>query len=353
LIARSSLALALLMLPVVAHAQSPRSVSLDVARCEGGSFDALAVIDAARVELAADGIPDVHAVAEPGDGAIARIRISPDCADVDAFVVHIDDLVTQKSIERAIVLEEMPSSAVPRALAIAAAELLRASWAELELVDAAEQPPAIVDALRVRVRGLREARALSAPDAAAAPAPVEAHVPVEEPPSTAAIVGIYAEGVVRAFPGGGVAPLGGRLALDVMLGAQLRLGIDGEVVFGSAIHPLGSIDLGLASGGLSLRYDAAIDVVRLGLGARVAAGAGWTQGHPSAGGVVGAGGDGFVLLVGGVLVVALPLGDIVSLRLDVEGGGAAVGFEAYVDRAPVAGLVGGYLAASLGIALFV
>jgi hypothetical protein len=263
---------------------------------------------------------------------------------VETFVVHIDDLVTRKSVERTIVLEGIPPSAVPRALAIAVAELLRASWAELELADAAEdEPPPIAEALRVRVRGLREAREL--------PGPVIAPPPERLPPPPSPRIAIGASGVVRAFPGGGVAPVGGRLALDVPLGTALYLVIDAEAVFGSAIHPLGAIDLGLASGGLSLRYDAAIDVVHVGIGARVAGGGAWTQGHPTSAGVVGAGGGGFVLLVGGVLGVAIDLGGLVVARLDVAGGGAPVGFETYVDRTPVAGLVGGYLAAALGLAV--
>lgn len=348
---RSLLALLLLAAPSAALAQPPRSVSIEVTRCETGSFDALAVIDAARVELAADGIPDVHATAGPNDGAIAHIRIAFDCDDATTYSVHVDDLVTRKSVERTSTFDEIPASSVPRALAIAAAELLRASWAELEIVDAHSDSLPVVDALRVRVRALREAHEL-APPTAAGPTPPVAPAPTPSPSEAPARVAIGAAGVVRAFPGGGAAPLGGRLFVDVPLTGGVHLAIDAETVFGTAIHPLGVIDLGLASGGLALRYDAAIDVVRVGLGVRAAAGGAWTQGHPTSSATTGATGGGLVLLVGGVVAVNIALGDFVSLRLDVEGGGAAVGFEAYVDRAPVAGFVGGYLAATLAALLY-
>lgn len=343
---RSLVVLALLWSPVTALAQVPRSVSLDVARCESGSFDALAVIDAARVELAADGIPEVHAAIAEDDGAIARVHIEPDCDDATTYVLRVDDLVTRKSVTRTLTLDGIPASAAPRALAIAAAELLRASWAELELVDVPSAEAEVVDALRVRVRGLREARRLTPPEA-----PVPVVRPPEPRPAPVERVTMGVAGVVRAFPGGGVAPAGGRVVLDLPVAAGVRLALDAEAVFGSAYHPLGSIDLGLASGGIALRYDASLDVLRVGLGLRVAGGGAWTAGHPSTSGAVGASGSGFVLIVGGVLVVDVPLGDVVSARLDVEGGGAPVGFLAYVDTAPVAGFVGGYLAASLGLAL--
>lgn len=337
--------------PCVARAQRddgprvPDAVSVAFEGCEG--MDALVVIDAVRVELASDGIRDVHAVVDD-ESAIANVRIT--CAAGASFVLRVDDRITHKSVERTVTLEGVARTATARALALSIAELLHASWAELDLEDPEAAPPTVVDALRVRVRSLREARALSAPTPEPRAAPRDEPQPAPAPPP-APRTEIAAEGIVRAFPGGGAAPLGGRLTLELPLGASVRASVDGEAALGTAIHPEGAIDLGYATGALSLGYDVILEVLQLSLAARVAVGGAWTSGHPTASGVTGASGGGVLVLVGAMLGLRVPVGEWITLRLDVEGGGVPVGFEAYVDRTPVAGLLGGYVSVGAGIGL--
>lgn len=328
----------------LAQAQAPDAVSVAVS-CEG--LDGLAVVDAVRVELAADGIADVHAHVEI-DRALAAVRVT--CASAREITIHVDDLVTQKSVERALSLDDVAAGAAPRVIALAVAELLRASWAELELADPPAADPEIVRALRVRVRGLREGRRLGAPSPPprAAPEPTPAPIPPRLP---AARVELGAHFIIRAFPGGGIAPIGGGLSLDFPIAPSLRVGITADAGLGTALHPLGAVDLGLATGALSFAYEAVLETLRLSIGARAAAGAAWAQGRPGVAGVIGAGGAGFVLLLGGVLGVRWPLGDLVVLGVDVEAGGAPIGFDALIDARPVAAIAGGYLASSVGVAL--
>ncbi len=56
------------------------------------------------------------------------------------MVLEVDDALTNKSVRREVDLGDVPASGRPRALALAAAELLRASWAELALPPPARRP---------------------------------------------------------------------------------------------------------------------------------------------------------------------------------------------------------------------
>lgn len=73
----------------------------------------------------------------------------------DAIRVEVRDRVTAKRVERTLALGDFPEDTRPLAIAVAADELLRASWAELVLVDAPEpavEPPAPVRAMVERER---------------------------------------------------------------------------------------------------------------------------------------------------------------------------------------------------------
>lgn len=73
----------------------------------------------------------------------------------DTVRVEVRDRVTAKRVERRLSLSDFPDDSRPLAIAVAADELLRASWAELVLVDAPEpaiEPPAPVQAMVQRER---------------------------------------------------------------------------------------------------------------------------------------------------------------------------------------------------------
>jgi hypothetical protein len=71
-------------------------------------------------------------------------------------VIRINDLVTDKLVERTIDLSRLPADSRPLAVAAAVDELLRATWAELTITDAPKPveapPPAVVRAVEVSSR---------------------------------------------------------------------------------------------------------------------------------------------------------------------------------------------------------
>lgn len=77
---------------------------------------------------------------------VARVRLER--RDLEHVLVAIGDAVTDKRVERELDLTSFTADAQPLAIAIAADELLRASWAELLLVDA--PPPAMEPPSQVR-----------------------------------------------------------------------------------------------------------------------------------------------------------------------------------------------------------
>lgn len=78
--------------------------------------------------------------------AVARVRLER--TDDRRVLIAIGDAVTGKRVERALDVSSFPPETRSLAVAIAADELLRASWAELLLVDA--PPPAIEPPREVR-----------------------------------------------------------------------------------------------------------------------------------------------------------------------------------------------------------
>src|SRR5262249_54002562 len=74
---------------------------------------------------------ELHASLEThAPDAVTRVRMA--CSD-GRVVLHVDDSVTGKSLERAIALDAVAPAARNRLLALAIAELIGASWSELAL----------------------------------------------------------------------------------------------------------------------------------------------------------------------------------------------------------------------------
>lgn len=115
-----------------------------------------AVLEDFRAGLQSDSID----VCREGDGppkpAVATVRISNGAsANVDVSV-DVKDTVTEKRVGRDVDLSRVPADGRPFALALAADELLRASWAELALRPSETDParrsaPAEVEAAMERV----------------------------------------------------------------------------------------------------------------------------------------------------------------------------------------------------------
>src|SRR5262249_6011240 len=139
----------------------PARVAVRRAECEPLPFDADAFLGVLGVELAADGVTNVFAApsdtsaASSGADALALLSIEHACDAELAPVLVVDDAATGRRVRRAIALSDVAPPARARTLALAAAELIRASWAELVLpgVPEPEQavPAAIRDATAARV----------------------------------------------------------------------------------------------------------------------------------------------------------------------------------------------------------
>jgi hypothetical protein len=127
-------------------------------------------------------------------------RVSVRCAE-GAIVLHVDDPVTGKALERRLALAAMPEHGRARLLALAIAELISASWIELEADPAPVVSPDVTASpqLRAVVRDSLD----------------EHHIGWE----------LGLAGSTRAFVGQGVA-IGGGLQGEAQLPSWLTLGID-------------------------------------------------------------------------------------------------------------------------------
>ncbi len=116
-------------------------------------------------ELASRGLELCTSRVEAASAPLATVRVaaSPDAV---ALTVEVHDALTAKQVSREVALSGVPRDSQPLTVALAADELLRASWAELELHTAS--PPALPVPPEV-TRTVREA--LAPP--AAAPARVQ------------------------------------------------------------------------------------------------------------------------------------------------------------------------------------
>jgi hypothetical protein len=213
----------------IARAQSevPEVAWISIAPCESSTIESDELLARLRTELSSDGVTDVRALApgeappeETGRVALIQLEASPCEEGSAAFVIRIDDLVTAKRVERTVDLTRASAAGRARALALAVAELLRASWAELALASAEDEivgtaPPALLRSIRVRA-GLRDD--LGDP-AASTPA-------AQPPPPRAPPLALTASFWVLGMPGARTAPLGGRLALDVPVLRELVIQID-------------------------------------------------------------------------------------------------------------------------------
>lgn len=300
---RAWLLLALLAVPSLTRAQDGR-VELRIPRCDAplawesvASLLALELSDdgvASAVESAdhADEEPDAvrdsertrahDPLGETSDGTRSSVEPSarPTLASIQfvcgdpraphAIRVEIDDHVTRKRLTRDFDLSSVPERSRPRALALGAAELLRASWAELALptVPAAEVPvpPDLRRAIRVVPRS-----ALDAPRASQLAEPVGSR-PSSEPtptPSNAppprARAHARAGAEARAHASGNAALAGGFLHLDATLSPRVALRFGGVALHARATHPLGEVALLELAGQIGVFVGARLGPLRLGI----------------------------------------------------------------------------------------
>lgn len=336
--------------PAKAQEPAPRAsplpdvVILGVAPCEGVSMDVAGLLGRMRVELLGDGIGEVRLLEEGGDAAgvgvaVVRIAAAPCAPEAASFDVAVEDRVTRKQVRRVLDLAATASESRPRALALAVAELLRASWAELAVDDPPpEAPPALVEAMR-----LRWLRPRPEPVRDWAPRPPSIPRRTPDPALTAAFV-------VRSFPAASAAPLGGRAAIEMVPTDSFVVRVDVEVVTGRSFDPLGEIELGLGTVGIGGVVVASLADVLLAIGPRLSGGVAWVRGDPADAETTASDAFGAAITAGGTIECDVILGRGWSLRFGAEVAGVILGLDATVGMTPVAGVSGPALGVWTGIA---
>jgi hypothetical protein len=326
------LVVALAGLAASAFASSPptaapaQSVVIVPPVCKFEAFALIPFLDSLRVELAGTGL-GCCTLADagdqlPADGSLrVRIEIVPCVVDAESVQVSVQAAADAPASERDVSLADVISSARPRALALAVAEL---------------------------VRSLEQGARKPLPETIAAPA----KVPVLAPPPAAnprqSELEAVLEGEARAYPSRDTLMGGGRLRLTAIRG-HLHADLDGGADFARAGSGLGNVLVRSATAGLTLgpRLETRLAIVDVGLRAEL--GWAWIRGEAASANVhTGAGSD---LISSLGLRVSLAVPARLKLRpiLTLESGAVLRGFEGEVSRQPQAGMTGYYFMAGFGI----
>ncbi len=232
----------------------PRRVALDVGACPDVSAAALRRIMTIEIGDLLVGPSetvsgDTDRVVIACTGALAQVRA--------------DGPGRPRALERALALDDFPGDAAPRALALAAIEILAVLSPDVrERIEARQRPRTPVPA----------------------PPLVSAPASTAPPPPRRATFAVVASAVYRTFfTSHPIAAWGGRLGFRYDLGSRWEIGADGEVANASTSGTLGSISSTLASGAafLGVRGGGPHLTGGLGLGGR--AGIARFEGRPAQG----------------------------------------------------------------------
>ena len=336
--------------PRLASAQRamPSRVRVESTPCAVGPFDARAWGPLLRNELETDGVEtvDVNPTTPDTTAPLAVIRVEFARCDETSTeaAVTIDDELTDKTVRRVVALDDIAAEGRARALALAIAELLRASWIELaiERSQAAEAPApqAIRRAMLLRVRPRGE----SAERGAQPPAQ-----PAARPEARRLWIGAGVD--LRTFPGQSGALLGGRVVFDWRPWERgpLRLRADAGWAAGTALATRGEIEMNLVSAGVGVMFGGGDDRIDLAVGARLEGGWAWVSGTAATAAAVGADGSDAVLLATVTATLRVALSARWSAALDVSAGQTLRYVTVSAGEERVAGLRGPALSVGLGV----
>lgn len=301
--------------------------------------------DAARIALDVSGCPEADASAiERLVGIELRVAIAreetdvtsvrAECADsVLRLVVH--DPITAKTVERSYDLSTTDDRALPRTVALAIAELVAATWSELEEEVREVEPE---EALPV---------ALGATTNEAARASARRVVEATRPPSPRRWT-IAAFGLIRFGLRDPAFGAGARVALAPLAWLELEIAAAiSRAWIESGLGTLRADTLDLTAIGFA-RWPLDPFVLRLGLGVR--GGGAWIAGEPANPGAVEGSSVGGTH---GVAIAELGLGyepvEVLVVSLAIQGGMVFHGIEARTDDGDVQSIARGDL--QLGVTL--
>jgi hypothetical protein len=314
----------------------PGRVQVAMPACDAAPVDPASLLWALRVELAVDGVSSVEFAppgSHPGDeGPLATITLKAPCDPAALeLTIEIDDVATSKTLERRVSVADVPPSARARAVAIGAAELLRASWAELAL---AEHPAAAVPA---QTDFLRRAVALHLTGPKA-----------ESMMQPDGLVTVVLDG--RLFPNYSSGLVGPRAELSIRLTRALPLRVRADVgaAFGTAHDPIGDIDLVLVSGALGLAASSEVGPLRAEVGPRFEMGWAHARGVPFDTTVLGSSASGAT--IAGLLDAQMwfRVASRAWLSTGVAAGDTFLGLDARADGRRAAGIGGPTMGVRVG-----
>jgi hypothetical protein len=305
-------------LPVRAAESAPIRVSLP--SCPSAPFSVEAFLGSLEVELAGH-VPSCCVLAPPAGPNDARapglrVALSLDSCDATATAVDVraQDGDRGTTAERRVGLGDIPPEARPRALALAAAELVHS----LAQAPPAPPPPATTQ---------------TSPTAAPHGLP-----------------GLIITGLAQleSHPGNNMLLYGVAASLGAGRGPW-QAALDLEYLGGDPSMALGDVRTTILSAALTAGPRLALGRVILDLGATGRLGGCWMSGHITTSDAVGGSGSALIGSAGGRLGLLLPTSAGVShLRAVIEGGAMIHGLQAQVNGATVASVAGGYLLFGLG-----
>jgi len=245
--ARGAAALLVTLWSLTVAAEDRRRVSIAVEGCGAVAEDVARI---AAIEL--------HATrAETGDD-VTRIRVT---CEGDAVALQVVDPLTSKRVARTVSVAGVEARARGRTIALAVAELVSASWVELETT-----PEPKVEPIPRRVRP---------PPAPARPPPRPRPRPRSRPrPRPPPPIVFQADASARVFFESRELLLGGGLAVEPWLGRSVLLRFDGFVEHATGSRSAGdvTIDTASTSAAIGIGTEGALRLTAT-LGARV----GWAR----------------------------------------------------------------------------
>jgi hypothetical protein len=333
---------------VVAHAETAPQPPASVVEvysppCIEHPYDRAGLIELLRVELGALGVTDV-VVGQPrvagnrrtAGRLLAAVVLTPNTCDPATVEVTLQilDRASSKKVERPMAIGDVELAGRPRALAIAIAELLQASWAELEFATAAPPAVPVPPALRAALA------AKLAPGVDSARAEMRAAFEARHP-------SLELSGVAQSFPTRATALLGAELSIRSRFGEHGAWHLGVGTGFGSTEVGIGAIAIGAATGSVGVAFTTG-GTAEFELGPRLDAGYGWATGTARSSNVRGKSyGNGVVLgLVEATLRVHSESWWTLLLGLDVGQSIADVSFLS--DTAQAAGIGGVVVDARIG-----
>lgn len=341
--------------PILAKSATPATASIvDVylPACDKGPVDTSRLVELLRIELGAIGVADVRIGQQASKGTLdesvlAGVLISwPGCdALAQEVTIEVVDRVTSKTVSRTMALNDVPFEERHRAVAIAIAELLQASWVELEMAPrktpSADVPPELRASI---VERLSPAPVVPTPSRTAPESVVPKVIAPEltDGPSLAALA------MLRAFPSRNTALLGATAALSVPLTRLWSFHAGADAGGGDTQVALGSITMAAVTGSVGLAARAGT-VTKLEVGPRFHAGYAWASGSPAGASSSGSSYSHFIALAALSATLRVPAtGWTALLGIDVGYTLAEASF--LVDDARAAGIGGAVIGGSLGAA---